>query len=106
MAVEIPLEPLPNQAFSIDLAGLRYDLTIKAIDGEGMTLTVVRDGATVVANARCVAGSPVIGYPCLELGDFIFYTANDALPYYTDFGNTCGLVFYSADELGAIRGNA
>lgn len=106
MAVEIPLEPLPNQAFSIDLAGLRYDLTIKAIDGEGMAVTVVRNGALVVNNARCVAGSLVIGYRHLELGDFIFYTADDALPYYTDFGSTCGLVFYPADELGALRGNA
>lgn len=97
--IEIPLEAIPNQSFSIDLDGLRYDLTIKAIDDQAMTMTVVRDGVTIVENAHCQAGELVIRYPYLQQGDFMFYTGDEALPYYTDFGNTCGLVFFTAAEL-------
>lgn len=105
MATEIPLEPLPNQSFSIDLDGRRYDVTIKAVDDQGMVVSITRDGALVVDSARALAGVPVLAYRYEEdsAGNFIFYTEDDALPYFSDFASTCGLVFFTGAELEAIR---
>ncbi len=39
----------------------------------------------------------------LEAGNFLFLTANYQLPYYTQFGTTQSLFYFTAEELDALR---
>lgn len=101
--IDITLQPLPNQSFSIQLGASRYDITLKEANG-AMTASIARDGAPVVENVRLVAGSPVLPYRYLEDGNFVLVTQDDDLPYYTAFGVTQFLTYLTADEVAALRG--
>lgn len=93
---------MANQSLSIQLDGLRYDITVK--EGNGvMCATVVRDGVTLVDNVRLVAGTPVLPYRYQEDGNFALTTADEELPYFPQFGNTQFLVYLSNEELAALR---
>lgn len=103
--IDIILQALPNQSFSIQLEESRYDITIKEANG-AMSLSMVRDGTTVVENIRLVAGSPVLPYSYLEQGNFVLSTQDDDLPYYSAFGVTQFLTYLTADEVAAFRAAA
>ena len=103
MSIEIPLEAIPNQSFSIRLDAHRYVLTIKEM-GDVMAVTIERDSVVLVSNMRAVAGTPLLPYPYLsqEFGNFIFTNTDpEAIPYYTDFATTCKLVYSTAAEIAA-----
>jgi hypothetical protein len=101
--IDITLQALPNQSFSIQLGESRYDITLKEANGV-MSASVVRDGTPVVENVRLVAGSPLLPYRYLEDGNFVLFTQDDDLPYYTAFGVTQFLTYLTADEVAALRG--
>lgn len=101
----IPLSAIPNQSFSVRLDTARFVLTIKEVMGM-MAVTVERNNVLVVSGWRAVSGSPVIPFEYLEdgSGNFIFTTSVDEeIPYYTNFGSTCSLVWTSQDELDGYR---
>lgn len=101
MSIVIPLDPIPNQAFTMRLDGRRYAIEIKEIGGI-MGATIDRDGVRLVTNSRCVAGFPLLPYPHLsqDAGNFIFTnTVPGAIPYFSDFGTTCLLVYSTAAEI-------
>lgn len=100
--IDVNIQALPNQSLSVQLDGLRYDITIKEAIGV-MAATVVRDGVTLVDNVRLVAGTPVLPYRYQESGNFALTTADEELPYYPSFGVTQFLVYLSAEELAALR---
>lgn len=98
----VPLEATPNQRLGIRLAGSRYEIELKQT-GQVMSVTIIRDGVTLISGFRCVAGSPLIPYPYLATsGNFMFLTENDELPNWRLFGSTQTLVFASAAELEAL----
>ena len=98
----IPLDPIPNQSLYIRLDGVRYLIELKEAGGM-MTATIDRDGVRLVTGSRCAGGTPLIPYRHLweGFGNFIFLTAPDVIPYYTDFGSTCTLVYSSAEEIAS-----
>jgi hypothetical protein len=100
--LQLPIQPLPNQQFQAVLDGNAWDFALRSTNGV-MSATLVLNGATVVENARCVAGSFVIPSQYEEAGNFLFLTANNALPDYTLFGNTQSLIYVSAAELAVFR---
>lgn len=102
--MQIPLTAIPNQSFDIILDGKRFDLTFKEANGI-MAVDIAIDDVVVVTGARCVAGFPLINYQYLEQGNLFFTTMNDELPYYTEFESTQTLVYATAAEMAAARGN-
>lgn len=100
--IDVTIQALPNQEFSIQLGGFRYVITIKEANGV-MVMSVVRDDVPVVSNVRLVSGSPVLPYEYQERGNFVMTTDGDELPYYTAFGVTQFLVFLTPAELAELR---
>lgn len=101
--IDVTLQALPNQSLSIQLGDSRYDITLKETNGV-MCASIVRDGVTAVENVRLVAGAPVLPYRYLEDGNFVMFTQDDDLPYYTAFGATQFLTYLTAAEVAALRG--
>lgn len=107
MPQTLPLDAIPNQSISARLDGRRYVITIKEI-GDMMAATVERDGVLLIENVRCVAGFPLLPYPHLsqDAGNLIFtHTVPGALPFYTEFGTTCQLVYSTAAEIAEAAAN-
>jgi hypothetical protein len=100
--LQLPIQALPNQQFQAVLDGNAWDFTIRSTNGV-MSATLVLNGTTVVENARCVAGSFIIPSQYEEAGNFLFLTANNALPDYTLFGNSQSLIYVSPAELVVFR---
>jgi hypothetical protein len=100
--MNVPIQSLPNQTFSISLENNTYDITLKETNGV-ISATVVRNDIIIVENQRCVAGFPVIPYEYLEDGNFIFFTQDEQLPDYTQFNATQSFNYITALELAAFR---
>ena len=48
-----------------------------------------------------------VGFMCGHgAGNFMFTTLGDAYPWYEDFGDTCKLGFYDADDYAAVMAEA
>lgn len=99
----INITAVANQSLSVRLNNVRYDIAIKEANGV-MVASIVRDGVAVVTGARIVAGALIIPSQYQEDGNFVIDTLNDAIPYWTAFGVTQFLYYFSADELEAARG--
>ena len=105
MPQTIPLDAIPNQEISVRLDGVRYDIALKDIGGGMMAATINRDSELLIENTRCVAGFPLLPYEYLwrGFGNFVFTnTVDGKIPYYTDFGVTCQLVYSSEAEILAV----
>lgn len=100
--MSIPIQPLPNQEFTVSLDGNTWDITLKTTNGVTV-VTLVLNGNTLIENAIAAAGAMIIQYQYLENGNFFFVTQNYELPDYTQFGTTQSLIYASASELAAIR---
>ncbi len=97
--IELALEPIANQQFTVLLDGNRYDFMLKEANGI-MAATIVRDGETILQNSRVVAGWPIIPYRYLApMGNFVLLTENDELPDWQQFASTQSLLYISRDEL-------
>lgn len=105
MSVVIPLQPIPNQSFPITLDGNNFDLKFQAISEECMAVTIVRNDVRLISGHRVVAGMPLLPYRYLETGNFIFISETQNIPFYTEFGLTQTLLYFSQSELDTIRGD-
>lgn len=96
----IDLMPVPNQALSITVDEVLWELTFKAA-GSIMAADIIRDGEAVVLGQRVVADAPIIPYAYLsEQGNFMFLTPQGEIPWWEDFGSTHTLVYLSPEEVG------
>lgn len=100
--VIIPLIAVPNQTFSIQLDGTLFNLTLKSVVNF-TAVTIFQNNVLILSGMRAVAGTPVIPYQYLEAGNFIFVTANEEYPVYTEFGSTQYLFYLTQAELEALR---
>lgn len=103
--IEIPIQAVPNQELSILLAGSRYVIQLRTIDAiQGTAATILRDGATLVSNARAVAGFGILryGYLVANAGNFAFVTPNDELPWWEQFDITHKLIFATEAEIANV----
>ena len=109
----IPLAAVPSQSFSITLDGDFYDIVIRLcgattrtppyVDGTVIAMDITRNQVPLLLGARCVPGTPVLLYPYLVTGNFVWLTENGDLLDYTQFGISQFLIYASADELAAIN---
>lgn len=102
MSINVPIEAVANQEFTIVLEGARYNLSIKQATG-CMEMDIIRDDVVILTGIRPVAGSPVIPYKYLERGNFLFLTENDDLPWWEKFGATQSLLYLTIDEMEQAR---
>lgn len=100
--IEIPLQAIPNQTFSILLDNIQYDFRIE-VTNNVMSFDIVRNNVPIVTGQRAVAGYPIIPYRYLENGNFVVLTMNGDYPDYTQFGITQSLIYASLIELEALR---
>lgn len=100
--IEIPLQALPNQSFSILLDQTQYDIRIESTNNV-MSFDIVRNNIAIVTGARSIAGFPIIPYKYLEDGNFIILTMNEEYPDYTQFGITQSLIYASQAEIEAMN---
>lgn len=98
----IPLQPVPNQEFQIRLDDDRYSFEIKAV-GDGVVVSVTRNGVLIISGFRAVAGTPLIPYDYLEQGNFLFVTDEDQIPEWRLFNSTQSLVYFSASEIAGFK---
>lgn len=101
--IDIALQAVANQQFTIQLDGARYDLTIKETSG-CMSATILRDGVTLLSMVRIVAGAPLIPYAYQQDGNFVITVLDEQLPDWPLFGVSQFLVYVSAAEIEALRG--
>lgn len=99
---QVPIQSLPNQAFSIIFDNNRWDFTIKSTNG-CMSVGLLLNAAPVLDNMRVVAGSFIIPSRYEEAGNFIFTTQEFQLPGYRQFNTTQYLFYASQAELDALR---
>lgn len=103
--IEVALQAVANQAFSVTLDGSRYLLTLKDSNGV-MVADVVRDEVELLRGHRIVAEAPLLPYRFLQGGggNFVLVTENDELPQYAQFGFSQRLVYLTAAEIAALKG--
>lgn len=104
MAVMIDLQPIPNQVITTTLEERRYELRFTTTN-DVTSVTVLRDDLTLVTNARATPAFPLLPYRYLYTGNFIFATLNDDYPFYSQFGITQFLLYFTQAEIdGFING--
>jgi len=103
MSFNIPISSLPNQELSFTLDDASWVVVLKSTK-TSLLATIIKEGKTLVENARAVAGEFIIQYPYLGAGsNFFIQTSNGEIPYYTEFNNTQFLIFMTADEVQGVR---
>jgi hypothetical protein len=100
--IQIPIDPVPNQSFNIQLDGINYELFLRD-QGALMSISILISNIPVILGARVIASFPLIPYQYLARGNFIFLTADDEYPFYDRFNIDQYLIYASQDELNAIR---
>lgn len=100
--IDLELAAIPNQTLSAKLAGGLFSITIKAVDGV-MVADVSRDNVVILRGSRIVAGTPIVPYKYLEVGNFAIITEDGDLPDYTKFGDSQFLIYATPSELAEIR---
>jgi hypothetical protein len=103
----IPLSnTLPNQRQTVTLDQNQFIIVLRTI-GCLTYASITLNGEDVIDGICCQSNQPILPYEYLEndSGNFAFYTPNDEYPYYEQFGVTHNLVYASAAELAALRGN-
>ncbi|WP_310625807.1 phage baseplate plug protein [Limnohabitans sp.] len=102
MTKKIPLKAVASQSLTLVLDGHTYDITLREANGI-MAVDIAVNGVTVVSGRRCLPGYPLIpfAYQYAGMGNFVFSTEGDAYPYFTEFGVTCFLNYYSRSEIDA-----
>lgn len=101
--LNIPLQAVPNQTFSIQLDENNYNIRIHDCGGDIMSVSVSIDNVVIIEGVRAVNGTPIIPYTYLENGNFAFLTMNDEYPHWSRFAVDQFLFYASQDEIDAIR---
>lgn len=98
----IPIQTVPNQSLTVTLDGNLWGISIKTCNG--ITAVSLRlNGVDLIDDLIAAACAPIIPSPYQESGNFVFLTANNQLPNYTQFNVTQSLFYFSAAELATIR---
>ncbi len=100
--IQIALEAIPNQSFSLSAGGFRHSITVKEANGM-MAITIETDDQSIIQGQKITASSEIIPYRYLERGNFTMLTLNDEIPYYDKFGVSQFLYYLTPEELVASR---
>lgn len=102
---QVPLKVLERQEISVELEGSLYELVIKECNGI-MAVKVTQDEVVLQEYRRAVAGMWVVPPLLMTKGNFIFITADDNLPYFTEFDSTTQLLYLTLDEVNQVTASS
>jgi len=98
----VPISSTPNQSFSVQLDGNRWDFTIKQAVSS-MIANITLNDEIILMGSRIVAGTPLIPHEDLQgSGNFMLLTEDEEMPYWERFGVDQQLIYGSFEELAAI----
>lgn len=99
---QIQIAGEPNQSFSVNLEGIRWDISIKVAKST-MTATVSADGVVLIHSVRLAAYQPIIPYQYLQGdGNFAIITNHDEIPWWEEFGESQFLIYATKQEIDGI----
>lgn len=97
----VPINTVPNQAFTATIDGVRWVLSIKSTN-HVMIADIYRDGVLLLSGSRILAGEAIIPYQYLQSGNFLLLTISDTLPDFRVFGVSQLLVYLSMEEIATM----
>ncbi len=100
--LNIPLQNIPNQSFSIQIDNNTYDILISDC-GNIMAVDISINNVVIVLGQRAVPSNFLLPYRYLENGNFFFTSLDGEYPDWRRFGLDQFLVFASQAELNAAR---
>lgn len=98
----IPIDAVPNQAFSVRLDGVLYAFQIKEAHGV-MAVDISRNNTYLVRGLMMKGETPLIPYRYMEEGNFIITTDGEFEPYYDQFGVSQKLIYLTVAEVEEAR---
>jgi len=101
----VPISPVVNQTFSIVLDQNQYDMAIYLANNI-MAIDIIRNNTPILLGFRLVPDLPIIPYRYLENGNFVITSENGAYPFYSEFGVTQFLYYFSQSEINELRDGA
>ena len=103
MTVEVKLEAIPNQKFTVTLEDNRYDVKI-FYTGDCMAYDLDVNQVNVISGFQFINGELMLPYEYQEVnGNLLLIVPDDALPDYESFGNTQFLAFLTQEETDLYR---
>ena len=92
---------VPNQRFTFSPGGVEYNFTLRFFRDLMYVTIRNRVGNVYVGALRCANMQWLLPYRTADYGDgnFRFEDDNGQYPDYRNFGTSCRLVFYTADEI-------
>ena len=100
--LNIPLQAIPNQSFSVQIDNNTYDLSIYDC-GNIMAVDIAINNTIIVTGSRAVPLNFLLPYRYLENGNFLITSLDDEYPDWRRFGLDQFLIFASQAELNVIR---
>ena len=97
----VTLSVTANQMVSVTYGGITYTIHLRSFR-EVMYADVSVNGEVVSLGVRCLPGvwlMPNLPVNTLDAGNMRFVVDGGAYPYYTDFGTTCRLMFFTKGEI-------
>ena len=95
--ISVPLENLPNQSLTIRLNDDRYEIRLVTIAANIMAISIKRNDELLIQNQRIVPFVMLLPeHNAHGAGNFIFFTPDNAYPFYEEFNN--GHVLYFIPE--------
>lgn len=93
-------DPYPNQTFVFNADGDVYRFSLRTI--RGLLYATLRDDDdnVLVGSVRCVNRRWLLPFR-RNGGNFRFEDDNGQYPDYSNFGGSCRLVYYDADEIAS-----
>lgn len=98
----IRLDAIPNQSFNFNIDDSVYKITVKECGGV-MGVTVLKNETVLVENTKALPRVFLLPYKYLDSANFVFITAEDELPYYTEFNNTVFLLYLNPSEIAGLN---
>lgn len=102
--IEISLQKIPNQEFSLVHGGVEYDIRLHLFR-DICYASVKVGGETVVESARCISHQWIIpSRAYAKTGNFRFECSDrNDYPNYQNFGKLCFLRFYPNEEMADVQ---
>lgn len=99
----IPMQAIPRQSLSVVLEGNRWGIRVYEVTG-CMACDFTLNDEPLINGVRAVADFQLLPYRYQQIaggGNFAFYTGRDntELPWWSDFGITCGLIYATSLEI-------
>lgn len=97
MAVQIPLNNIPNQTINITLDDVLYEITIQTINPH-CVISIKADGETLISSFPLVPKQGLLPAYKKVGGQFYLASLTEEYPSYTDFEENCALIYVSDSE--------